>query len=109
MNKKILLLLVLSLVNSCLLYGEGQTEKLIRKSGAIYRLVNDKLIKLDNKAITVKLKEGKVLSKNVKAIRSNVLGYIDVVKTMIKVDNHEKSIFCYKCTAIAQHVLRVQQ
>lgn len=78
MNKKILLLLVLSLVNSCLLYGEGQTEKLIRKSGAIYRLVNDKLIKLDNKAITVKLKEGKVLSKNVKAIRSNVLGYIDV-------------------------------
>ena len=78
MNKKILLLIALSLVNSSLLYGEGQTEKLIRKSGAIYRLVNDKLIKLDNKAITVKLKEGKVLSKNVKAIRSNVLGYIDV-------------------------------
>lgn len=78
MNKKKLLLLVLSLVNIGLLYGEDQTEKLFRKSGSIYRIVNDKLIELDKNAITVKLKEGKVLSKNVKAIRSNVLGYIDV-------------------------------
>lgn len=78
MNKKKLLLLVLSLVNIGLLYGEDQTEKLFRKSGSIYRIVNDKLIELDKNAITVKLKEGKVLSKNVKSIRSNVLGYIDV-------------------------------
>ena len=61
-----------------LLYGEDQTEKLVRKSDSIFRMVNDKLIELDNKAVTVKLKEGKELSKNVKAIRSNVLGYIDV-------------------------------
>ena len=78
MNKKILLLLVLVLVNISLLYGEDQTEKLVRKSDSIFRMVNDRLVKLDNKAVTVKLKEGKVLSKNVKAIRSNVLGYIDV-------------------------------
>lgn len=78
MNKKILLLLVLSIVNVSLLYGEDQTEKLVRKSDSIFRMVNDKLIELDNKAITVKLKEGRILSKNVKAIRSNVLGYIDV-------------------------------
>ena len=76
--KKILLLLVLSIVNVSLLYGEDQTEKLVRKSDSIFRMVNDKLIELDNKAITVKLKEGRILSKNVKAIRSNVLGYIDV-------------------------------
>ena len=78
MNKKILLLFVFSLINFSLLYGEDKAEKLVRKSGSIYRMVNDKLIKLDNNAITVKLKEGKVLSKSVKAIRSNILGYIDV-------------------------------
>ncbi len=78
MNKKILLLLALSIVNICLLHGENRTEKLVRKSNSLFRMVNDKLIELDNKAITVKLKEGKVLPKKVKAIRSNKLGYIDV-------------------------------
>ena len=78
MKKKILLFLILSIVNISLLYGEDQTEKLVRKSDSIYRMVNDKLVKLNNKVVTVKLKEGKVLSKNAKAIRSNVLGYIDV-------------------------------
>lgn len=78
MNRKLFLLLVLSIVNISLLHGEDQTEKLVRKSGSIYRMVNEELVKLDNKTVTVKLKEGKVLSKNVKAIRSNVLGYIDV-------------------------------
>lgn len=72
MNKKLFLLLVLSLVDISLMYGEDWTEKLVRKSDSIFRMVNDKLVKLDNKAVTVKLKEGKVLSKNVKAIRSNV-------------------------------------
>ena len=37
MNKKILLLLVLFLVNISLLYGEDQTEKLVRKSDSIFR------------------------------------------------------------------------
>lgn len=72
MNKKLFLLLVLSLVDISLMYGEDWTEKLVRKSDSIFRMVNDKLVKLDNKAVTVKLKEGKVLSKNVKAIRSIV-------------------------------------
>lgn len=54
MNKKILLLLVLVLVNISLLYGEDQTEKLVRKSDSIFRMVNDRLVKLDNKAVTVK-------------------------------------------------------
>ncbi len=71
-------MLVLSLVNISLLYGEERTEKLVRKSDSIFRIVNDKLVELNNKAVTVKLKEGKVFSKNLKAIRSNVLGYIDV-------------------------------
>ena len=78
MKKKMLLMLVLSILNISLLYGEDQEERLVRKSDSIFRMVNDKLVKLDNKAVTVKLKEGKVLSNNVKAIRSNVLGYIDV-------------------------------
>jgi len=47
MNKKILLLFVFSLINFSLLYGEDKAEKLVRKSGSIYRMVNDKLIKLD--------------------------------------------------------------
>lgn len=72
MNKKLFLLLVLSLVDISLMYGEDWTEKLVRKSDSIFRMVNDKLVKLDNKAVTVKLKEGKALSKNVKAIRSIV-------------------------------------
>lgn len=78
MKKRALLMLVLSLVNISLLYGEERTEKLVRKSDSIFRIVNDKLVELNNKAVTVKLKEGKVFSKNLKAIRSNVLGYIDV-------------------------------
>ena len=67
MNKKLFLLLVLSLVDISLMYGEDWTEKLVRKSDSIFRMVNDKLVKLNNKVVTVKLKEGKVLSKNAKA------------------------------------------
>lgn len=44
MNKKTLLLLVLSIINISLLYGEDQTEKLVRKSDSIFRMVNDKRI-----------------------------------------------------------------
>ncbi len=78
MKKILLLIFVLSIFNNCLLYGENQTEKLVRKSNSIYRIVNDKLIKLDNKAVTVKPKEGKELSEKIRTIRSNILGYIDV-------------------------------
>ena len=72
MNKKIFLFFVLSLINNNLLYGDN-TEKIIRKNDTIFRMVDNKLIKLDNAAITIKLREGKVLSKNVKTIRSNKL------------------------------------
>lgn len=78
MNKKIFLLFVLSLISNNLLYGEDNTEKIIRKNDAIFRMVDNKLIKLDNAAITIKLRDGKELSKNVKTIRSNKLGYIDI-------------------------------
>lgn len=78
MNKKIILLFALSLINFSLLFGEEKTEKIVRKSDFLFRAVDDVLVKLDNSAVTVKLKEGKVLSKNVKVIRSNKLGYIDV-------------------------------
>lgn len=78
MNKKIFLIFALSLMNICLLYGENTTEKLVRNSDSVFRTVGDKLIKLDKKAVTVKLKEGKKLRNDVKAIRSNILGYIDV-------------------------------
>lgn len=78
MNKKIFLLFVLSLISNNLLYGEDNTEKIIRKNDTFFRMVDNKLIKLDNAAITIKLREGKVLSKNVKTIRSNKLGYIDI-------------------------------
>ena len=61
-----------------LLYGEDSTEKIIRKNNSIFRMVDDYLVKLDNAAITIKLREGKELGKNVKTIRSNKLGYIDV-------------------------------
>ena len=78
MNKKIFLIVVLSLMSNNLLYGEDSTEKIIRKNNSIFRMVDDKLVKLDNAAITIKLREGKELGKNVKTIRSNKLGYIDV-------------------------------
>ena len=78
MNKKCQLLLVLLLINACLLYGEEKTDILVRKSNSIFRVVDDKLIKLDDRAVTVKLKDGKELSNAIKALRSNILGYIDV-------------------------------
>lgn len=82
MNKKILLLLVLVLVNISLLYGEDQTEKLVRKSDSIFRMVNDRLVKLDNKAVTVKLKEGKVLSKN--AVKATIGKEVLTEKVIVK-------------------------
>lgn len=42
MKKRALLMLVLSLVNISLLYCEERTEKLVRKSDSIFRIVNDK-------------------------------------------------------------------
>ena len=43
MNKKIFLIVVLSLMSNNLLYGEDSTEKIIRKNNSIFRMVDDKL------------------------------------------------------------------
>ena len=60
------------------MYGTDTKEVIVRKSGLIYRKTDDKLIKLDDTTITVKLKRGKAIDKNLMVVRSNCLGYYDI-------------------------------
>lgn len=75
--KKFIIFIILSLINVCM-YGTDTKEVIVRKSGLIYRKTDDKLIKLDDTTITVKLKRGKAIDKNLMVVRSNCLGYYDI-------------------------------